>query len=58
MIAFIQVLIYIMFNTPSASYALYSFITSSIIRSSDRTAIESFISAIGVMLTFVYATVS
>jgi hypothetical protein len=58
MIAFIQVLIYIMFNTPSASYALYSVITSSIIRSSDRTAIESFISAIGVMLTFVYATVS
>jgi hypothetical protein len=47
-----------MFNTPNASYALYSVITSSDIRNADRAAIESFISAISVILTFIYGTVS
>jgi hypothetical protein len=58
MISFIQVLVYIMFNTVSASYSLYAIITSSITRSADRAAIESFINASGVLLTFVYGTVS
>jgi hypothetical protein len=58
MISFIQVLVFMMFNTISAGYALYSVITSSDIRSADRAAIENFISAIGVILTFIYGTVS
>jgi hypothetical protein len=57
MISFIQVLVYILFNTMSAGYALYSIITGSTIRSADRAAIESFINATAVLLTFVYATV-
>jgi hypothetical protein len=58
MISFIQVLVFMMFNTISAGYALYSVITSSDIRNADRAAIESFISAISVILTFIYGTVS
>ncbi len=42
----------------NASYLLYSFVTSTIVRSADRAAIESFISTIGVLLTFIYETVS
>jgi len=58
MISFIQVLIYLMFNTMNSSFSIYSIITSSIIRSADRSAIESFISATAILLTFVYGTVS
>jgi hypothetical protein len=58
LISLIQVIFYIMFNTLNASYALYSFITSSIIRSADRAAIESFISAFSLVLTLIYGTVS
>lgn len=58
LISLIQVIIYLMFNTLNASFSLYNFITSSIIRSADRAAIESFISAISIMLTFIYGTVS
>jgi hypothetical protein len=58
MISFVQVLVYIMFNTMNSSYSIYSIITSSIIRSADRAAIESFISTTAILLTFVYGTVS
>ena len=58
MISFIQVLVYIMFNTMNSSYSVYTIITSSIIRSADRAAVESFISTTAVLLTFVYGTVS
>jgi len=58
MISFIQVLVYLMFNTLNSSFSVYSIITSSIIRSADRAAIESFISTTAVLLTFVYGTVS
>jgi hypothetical protein len=58
MISFIQVIVYIMCNTMNSSYSIYSIITSSIIRSADRAAIESFISTTAILLTFVYGTVS
>jgi hypothetical protein len=58
MITFIQVLVYIMFNTMNGSYALYSVVTTSIIRSADQAATESFISTTAILLTFVYGTVS
>ncbi|CAF1254764.1 unnamed protein product [Adineta steineri] len=58
MISLIQVLLYIMLNVLSAIYALYSVITSSTIRTPNRTAIESFINAIAVMMTFIFGTVS
>jgi len=58
LISLIQVIIYIMFNTLNAGYTLYSFITSSTIRSANQAAIESFISAFGVMLTLSQGTVS
>jgi hypothetical protein len=58
LISLIQVVLYIMFNTLSASYSVYSTATSTIVRSANRAAIESFISTIGVLLTFIYGTVS
>jgi hypothetical protein len=58
LISLIQVLVYIICNTMNASYAVYSIITSATIRSVDRTAIESFISAVAMILTFIYGTVS
>jgi hypothetical protein len=58
LISLIQVVIYILFNTLNAGFALYSFLTSSIIRSANRIAIENFISAISVMLILIYGTVS
>ncbi len=58
LISLIQVLVYILFNTMNAGYALYSFITSEIIRSADQAATESFVSAISTILTFIYGTVS
>ena len=58
LISFIQVLLYIMFNAMNAIYSVYNVVTSSIVRSADRAAIESFISATCVVLTFIYGTVS
>jgi hypothetical protein len=58
MISLIQVIVYFMFNSINGIYSIYTISTSSIIRSADRSAIESFISATTVLLTFVYATVS
>jgi hypothetical protein len=58
MISFSQVIVYFMFNSINGIYSIYTIITSSIIKSADRSAIESFISATTVLLTFVYGTVS
>jgi hypothetical protein len=58
LISLIQVLVYFLFNTMNAGYALYSFITSEITRSFDQAATESFVSAFATILTFIYGTVS
>jgi len=58
MISFIQVIVYFMFNAMNGIYSIYTISTSSIIKSANRSAIESFISATTVLLTFVYGTVS
>jgi uncharacterized membrane protein (DUF485 family) len=58
LISLIQVLVYITFNIPNSGYQVYTIITSATIRSVDRAAIESFISAISVILTYIYGTVS
>jgi len=58
LISLIEIIVYIMFNTPDSSYSVYGIITSAIIRSADRAAIESFISGICIILTFIYGTVS
>jgi hypothetical protein len=57
-ISLIQVIVYFMFNSINGIYSIYTISTSSIIKSADRSAIESFISATTVLLTYVYATVS
>jgi hypothetical protein len=58
LISLIQVLVYITFNIPNSSYQVYTIVTSATIRSVDRAAIESFISAMCVILTYIYGTVS
>jgi hypothetical protein len=58
LIAFIQIIVYIMFNILDSSYSVYNIVTSAIIRSADRAATESFISAVCIILTFIYGTVS
>jgi hypothetical protein len=58
LISLVQVLVYITFNIPNSSYQVYTIVTSATIRSADRAAIESFISAFVVVLTYIYGTVS
>jgi len=58
LISLIQVLVYIMFNILNSIYQVYTIITSATIRSADRAATESFISAFSVVLTYIYGTVS
>jgi len=57
-ISLIQVLVYMMLNIPNSSYQVYNIVTSATIKSADRAAIESFISAMCVILTYIYGTVS
>jgi hypothetical protein len=58
LISFIQVIVYIMFNTMNSSYSVYRIITNATVLSADQAPTESFISSICIILTFIYGTVS
>ena len=56
-LSLIQVLIYILFNTFYAYNATYAFMTQSTVKSPDRAAFDSFLSTIGLIISYLYMAV-
>jgi uncharacterized protein YqhQ len=56
-LSLIQVISYILLCTIATVYPLYMFITSSQKKSADRTAIESFLTTVGLLLLYTYSAV-
>ena len=56
-LSLIQVLLYILFNTFYAYNATYAFITQSTTKTTERAAIDSFLSTIGLNISYLYMAV-
>ena len=57
-LSLMQTLIYIVCNTFYAYNATYAFITQSIVKSAERAALDSFLSTIGLIISYSYTAVS
>lgn len=56
-LSLIQVIVYILFNSFYGYNATYAFITQSTIKSSERAALDSFLSTIGLIISYSYMAV-
>lgn len=57
-LSLVQVVIYILFNSIYAYNATYTFATQSTIKTSERIAFDSFLSTIGLIISYLYMAVS
>mgnify|MGYP001048251920 CR=1 FL=1 len=56
-LSLIQVIIYILFNSLYGYNATYAFITQSIIKTPERAALDSFLSTVGLIISYLYMAV-